>query len=119
MRRHWRAAKLDTGPSRRRLADRALAGVYLVLMGMAAMLSVLLAALLLAVAGAAYLPIPRIDKAVRWIVVHISAMLGDSYMLAHCPVQFAAMRTHVASDLAWLQNHCKRVAALAHSQEAV
>jgi hypothetical protein len=116
--RRSRAAKLDTKLLRRLVADSALAGVYLVLMGVAAMLSVLLAALLLAVALAAYLPIPRIDKAVRWVVVNISAMLGDSYMLAHCPVQFAAMRTHVASDLAWLQSRCEKVAVVAHSQGA-
>jgi hypothetical protein len=30
------------------------------------------------------LPIPRIDQAVRWVAVKISAVLGDSYMLAHC-----------------------------------
>jgi hypothetical protein len=118
MRRHWRAAAPVTRLSRGQAADLALAGVYLALMGVAAMLSVLLAAFLLAVALAAYLPIPRIDKAVRWVVVHISAMLGDSYMLAHCPVQFAAMRTQVASDLAWLQGRCKRVAVIAHSQGA-
>jgi hypothetical protein len=117
MRRHWsRAVKPDA--ERFWLASGALAVVYAVLMGVAAMLSVLQAALLLAVALAAYLPIPRIDKAVRWVVVHIAAMLGDSYMLAHCPVQFAAMRTQVASDLGWLQERCDKVAVVAHSQGA-
>jgi hypothetical protein len=116
----WRAAKPECKLKLlwRLAADRALAGVYLVLMGVAAMLSVLLAALLLAVALAAYLPIPRIDKAVRWVVAHIAAMLGDSYMLAHCPVQFAAMRTQVASDLARLQERCDKIAVVAHSQGA-
>jgi len=117
MRRHWRAAGPARGLSRTLMAE-VLAGIYLVLMGVAAVLSVLLAALLLAVALAAYLPIPRIDKAVRWVVVNISAVLGDSYMLAHCPVQFAAMRTQVARDLAWLQDRCERVAVVAHSQGA-
>ena len=117
MRRHWRAARLARGRSRT-LAARILAGTYLVLMGVAATLSVRLAVMLLTVALAAYLPIPRIDKAVRWVMVHISAMLGDSYMLAHCPVQFAAMRTQVARDLAWLQDRCEKVAVVAHSQGA-
>jgi hypothetical protein len=117
MRRHWRAARLARGLWRMLMAG-AVAGIYLVLMGVAALLSVLLAAVLLAVALAAYLPIPRIDKAVRWVVVHVSAVLGDSYMLAHCPVQFAAMRTQVAHDLAWLQDRCERVAVVAHSQGA-
>jgi hypothetical protein len=92
MRRHWRPVRCavtklrhrqcadnqDTEPVRRLAADGALAGVYVVLMGVAAMLSVLLAALLLAVALAAYLPIPRIDKAVRWVVAHIAAMLATA-----------------------------------------
>ena len=64
------------------------------------------------------LPIPRIDQAVRWVAVKISAVLGDSYMLAHCPVQFAAMRTQVARDLRWLQERCEKVAVVAHSQGA-
>lgn len=119
MRRHWNAASLKDRYSRGWAAELALAGVFVVLMGVAAMLSVLQAALLLVVALAAYLPIPRIDEAVRWTVVHISAMLGDSYMLAHCPVQFAAMRSQVARDLAWLQDRCERVAVVAHSQGAV
>jgi hypothetical protein len=123
MRRHWQAASAEDAEGRKprrrdRATDRALAGIYLLFMGTAAMLSVLLAALLLVVALTAYLPIPRIDQAVRWIVVHTSAMLGDSYMLAHCPVQFAAMRTQVARDLAWLQGRCEKVAVVAHSQGA-
>jgi hypothetical protein len=117
MRRHWHAARLAHGLSRALVAG-AVAGIYVVLMGVAALVSVLLAAVLLAVALAAYLPIPRIDEAVRWVVVHISSVLGDSYMLAHCPVQFAAMRTQVAHDLAWLQGRCERVAVVAHSQGA-
>jgi hypothetical protein len=58
------------------------------------------------------------QQAVRWVAVRISAVLGDSYMLAHCPVQFAAMRTQVAGDLRWLQDRCERVAIVAHSQGA-
>lgn len=73
---------------------------------------------LLALAVAAYLPIPRIDQAVHWVVVRVSAVLGDSYMLAHCPVQLAAMRTKVAGDLRWLQDRCEKVAVVAHSQGA-
>ena len=42
----------------------------------------------------------------KWVVVQLSAILGDSYLLAHCPVQFAAMRTKVADDLRWLQQRC-------------
>jgi hypothetical protein len=118
LRRHWhRAARADK-PWHRRLADRAMALVYLVLMGVAAMLSVLLSLLLLVLAVAEKLPIPRIDQAVRWVAVRISAVLGDSYMLAHCPVQFAAMRTQVAHDLRWLQERCEKVAVVAHSQGA-
>jgi hypothetical protein len=39
-------------------------------------------------------------------------------LLAHCPVQFAAMRTQVARDLRWLQGRCEKVAVVAHSQGA-
>jgi hypothetical protein len=118
MQRHWNRAKRVDKPWHRRLADRAVAPCYLVLMAVAAMTSVLLSLALLALAMIEKLPIPRIDKAVRWVAVKISAVLGDSYMLAHCPVQFAAMRTQVARDLRWLQDRCEKVAVVAHSQGA-
>jgi hypothetical protein len=118
MRRHWQRARRTAKPSYRRLADRVMALVYLVLMGAAAMLSVLWCILLVLLEVAAKLPIPRIDQAVRWVTVKISAVLGDSYMLAHCPVQFAAMRTQVARDLRWLQERCEKVVVVAHSQGA-
>jgi len=116
MRRHWWQARRAQGPWW--LADYVMAACYLALMGVAAMLSVLLSGVLLALAVAAHLPIPRIDLAVHWVVVRVSAVLGDSYMLAHCPVQFAAMRTKVAGDLRWLQERCDKVAVVAHSQGA-
>lgn len=118
MHRHWNRAKRAKKSWHRRLADRAMALCYLVLMAVAATASVLLSLVLLALAVVEKLPIPRIDQAVRWVAVRISAILGDSYMLAHCPVQFAAMRTQVARDLHWLQDHCEKVAVVAHSQGA-
>jgi hypothetical protein len=102
----------------RRLAHVAAALCCALLMCGAAMLSILLSILLFALAMAAKLPIPRIELAVRWVVVKISSVLGDSYVLAHCPVQFAAMRTKVAHDLRWLQERCGKVAIVAHSQGA-
>ena len=120
MRRHWHQAESNpaslTMPGR--LAHAVVALWYALLMCIAGMLSVLLSILLLALAVAAKLPIPRIELAVRWVVVKISSVLGDSYVLAHCPVQFAAMRTKVARDLHWLQERCNRVAIVAHSQGA-
>jgi hypothetical protein len=119
MRRHWHRAQRADKSRRRRLADRAVAACYLGLMALAAMASVLLSLLLLALAVLEKLPIPRIDEAVRWVAVKVSAVLGgDSYMLAHCPVQFAAMRSQVASDLHWLQERCEKVAIVGHSQGA-
>jgi hypothetical protein len=101
-----------------RLTHVAAALCYLVLMSIAGMLSVLVSLLLLALAVAAKLPIPQIDRAVRWTIVKISSTLGDIYVLAHCPVQYAAMRTKVAQDLRLLQRRCERVAVVAHSQGA-
>lgn len=118
MHRHWNRAKRTEKSWHRRLADLAMALCYLGLMAVAATASVLLSLILLALAVVEKLPIPRIDQAVRWVAVRISAVLGDSYMLAHCPVQFAAMRTQVARDLRWLQDHCEKVAVVAHSQGA-
>jgi hypothetical protein len=118
MHRHWNRAKRAEKSWHRRLADLAMALCYPGLMAVAAMASVLLSLVLLALALVEKLPIPRIDEAVRWVAVRISAVLGDSYMLAHCPVQFAAMRTQVARDLRWLQDHCETVAVVAHSQGA-
>jgi len=120
MRRHSRQAGCAWSQRKRLLAlsDAVSAMWYALLMAMAATLSVLLSLVLLALAVADKLPIPRIDATVRWVVVRVSCILGDSYMLAHCPVQFAAMRTQVARDLNWLQAHCARVAIVAHSQGA-
>jgi hypothetical protein len=121
LRRHWRqyTRDRDRGIALARRLDSASACLaYLVLMGVAAMSSVLLSVVLLVLALAASLPIPRIDAAVQWVVVRLSATLGDSYLLAYCPVQFAAMRTKVARDLRWLQDHCDVVAVVAHSQGA-
>jgi hypothetical protein len=118
MHRHWRRAMRTGKPWHRRLADRVIAVCYLAPMAVAAMASVVLSLLLLTLAVVEKLPIPRIDQAVRWVAVKISAVLGDSYMLAHCPVQFAAMRTQVARDLRWLQDRCEKVAIVAHSQGA-
>jgi hypothetical protein len=118
MRRHWQRARRADKSWHRRLSDRIMALCYLGLMAVAATVSVLLSLVLLALAVLEKLPIPRIDLAVRWVAVKISAVLGDSYMLAHCPVQFAAMCTQVASDLRWLQDRCEKVAVVAHSQGA-
>jgi hypothetical protein len=118
MRRHWYRSKRADKPWHRRLADRIMVGCYLPLMAVAAMASVLLSLALLVLAVLEKLPIPRIDKAVRWVAINISALIGDSYMLAHCPVQFAAMCTQVADDLRWLQERCERVVIVAHSQGA-
>ena len=86
-----RCACIGTGPDalasrHRRTADWIVAVSYVVPMAAAAMASVLLSLVLLALAVAEKLPIPRIDLAVRWVAVRRSAVLGDSYMLAHCPV---------------------------------
>jgi hypothetical protein len=126
MRRHLRQAIAKKGPrhSRQpiswhsRLPHAWAALCYLGLLAIAGMLSVLSSLLLLALAVAAKLPIPQIDRAVRWTVVKISSTLGDIYVLAHCPVQYAAMRTKVAHDLRSLLRTCKRVAVVAHSQGA-
>lgn len=118
MRRHWYEAGKNRAHPYLRLAHVAAVLCYGVLMGIAGMLSVLLSGLLLLLAVAAKLPIPQIDQAVQWTIVKISSVLGDSYVLAQCPVQFAAMRTKVADDLRWLQDRCDRVAVVAHSQGA-
>jgi hypothetical protein len=127
MRRHWRLAKVnpahcppdmddtDPAPLYRRLV---VVPSYLILMGLAAIFSVLASVVLFAVAIAALLPIPRIDLAVHWVVVKLSSVLGDTYLLEHCPVEFAAMRSQVAHDLSWLQDHCTKVAVVGHSQGA-
>src|SRR5262249_25508354 len=104
MRRHWYQARHISAqtepPWYWSAAVHAVAALsYAVLMGFAATLSVLTSLVLMIMALAAKLPIPRIDQAVHWVVVRLSAVLGDTYVLAHCPVQFAAMRTKVARDL--------------------
>lgn len=116
MRRHWHRAQRADKSRRRRAADRTVAVRYLALMALAALASVLLSPLLLAQAVLENLPIPRIDEAARWVALKTSVVLGDRYMLAHCPVQFAAMRTQVARDLHWLQDCCEKVAIVAHSE---
>jgi hypothetical protein len=124
MRRHLRQAIKDPEHKDQpiswysRLPHAGAALCYLGLLGIAGMLSILSSLLLLALAVIAKLPIPQIDRAVRWTIVKISSTLGDIYVLAHCPVQYAAMRTRVAHDLRSLQRKCKKVAVVAHSQGA-
>lgn len=118
MRRHWGQYRSPRAPLAWRLGNLVVSACYGVLMGVGAMSSVLLSVVLFTLAVAALLPIPRIDDAVKWVVVRLSAMLGDSYLLAHCPVQFAAMRARVEADLRWLQERCDVVAVVAHSQGA-
>lgn len=67
MRRHWHRAGRAGKAWHRRAADRVVAVSYLVPMAVAAMASVLLSLVLLALALAEKLPIPRIDQAVRWV----------------------------------------------------
>ena len=57
----------DPAPLYRRLV---VVPSYLILMGLAAIFSVLASVVLFAVAIAALLPIPRIDLAVHWVVVN-------------------------------------------------
>ena len=110
------------GGSAERLPSRLRHGMwavlYFVLMSLAAVISVPLTLLLFAVAVGSLLPIPRIDRAVQWVVVHLSAVLGDSYVLVRCPMEYAAMRTRVAANLAWLEKYCDKVVIVAHSQGA-
>src|SRR5207302_7465241 len=96
----------DTGDPAPLYLRLAVALGYLSLMGLAAISSVLLSLALYLLAIAALLPIPRIDQAVRCVMVKLSAVLGDSYVLAHCPVEFAAMRSRVDRYLAWLWDGC-------------
>jgi hypothetical protein len=83
MRRHWQRARRVGKPWYRRLADRLMALCYLGFMAVAAMASVLLSLVLLALAVVEKLPIPRIDKAVLAATVsaHDPAALGV-YVLA-------------------------------------
>jgi hypothetical protein len=129
LRRHWHAAwprETVTDPGQppgsyvrfRRARSAAAVLAYSALMGIAAMASVLISLLLLALAIADKLPIPRIDDAVDTVIVRLSAMLGDTYLLAHCPVQLAAMQSRFAADLKWLSARCSKIAIVGHSQGA-
>jgi hypothetical protein len=129
LRRRWGAFSSGMAPSlsgtsmegigaRGRALQLAWVVFYAIGMGIAAVLSVPLAVVLLAFAIASVLPIPRVDQAVQWVVVHLSAIVGDSYVLVRCPVEYAAMRTQVARDLAWLEQRCTKVVIVAHSQGA-
>lgn len=116
--RHWLQTKKDSKERAPLPLRLALVVGYLILMSLAAISSVLLSLVWFAVAIATLLPIPRIDLAVHWMVVKLSAVLGDTYVLAHCPMEFAAMRSQVARDLGWLRDHCDKVAVVGHSQGA-
>jgi hypothetical protein len=126
MHRHLHAAYSKDSDERRRSdpeRDSRLSHLWKVawygfLMLVAASLSIIIAILLLSLAVASILPIPRIDRAVQWIVVKLSAFLGDSYVLVRCPVEYAAMRARVQRDLTWLQTKCDRIVVVAHSQGA-
>jgi hypothetical protein len=84
MHRHLQAAfpkdsegRRVSGPAlRQRLSHLLQVLWYGALMFVAASLSIILAILLLALAVASMLPIPRIERAVQWVVVKLSSFLG-------------------------------------------
>jgi hypothetical protein len=64
------------------------------------------------------IPIPRVQAAAKTAAVKLANTVGDSFVLVSSSVQYDAMVSQVAADLAWLSMRTRKVAIVAHSQGA-
>jgi hypothetical protein len=95
---------------------RSLSRVISVSVALVAML--LLQVAIGALALLAVVPIPRLRAALSGLLLKLTGVLGDSYVLLESELQAAAIVSKAQRDLDWLSQRCRAVAVLAHSQGA-
>jgi hypothetical protein len=82
-------------------------------------LSLLLIALWCAVSLIALVPVGSLRRRVYAMLIEITGVVGDSYVLINDPIQRVAFAGSTRRALAWLRAQgCARVAVVAHSQGA-
>lgn len=91
-------------------------GAYAVVYASALPLAALGAVVLVVMLAGILFPIPQVSERAKKAALLLSNTLGDSYVLVSSAVQFDAMVTRVARDLAWLAAEAKNVIVVAHSQ---
>ena len=75
--------------------------------------------MLVALAGLLVLgliPWERLRSAIARYQLRLAASVGDSYVLVTRPIEAAAILTRFRHNLRWLEQRCRRVAIVAHSQ---
>ena len=66
----------------------------------------------------ALVPIPRLRKALSGMLLTLTGVLGDSYVLIESELQSSAIINRTRDTLVWLAADCEAVIVLAHSQGA-
>jgi hypothetical protein len=82
-------------------------------------ISIIVVALLALLLVLAIPPIPSLRRMLLRVQQALAGTLGDCFVLAHSPIQRAAIVSHVRRDLEWLTSQgCEKIAVIAHSQGA-
>jgi hypothetical protein len=66
----------------------------------------------------AWVPIPKMRRALSALLLRISGTLGDSYILLESPLQAAAALSVTRRNIQRLADQCEKVVVVAHSQGA-
>lgn len=102
------SSKTDT----RRLLREILALIVWLPLSILLQVSVLLLSLL------ALLPIPFVRNALSGVLLAITGVLGDSFVLVESDLQRSAIVSKTRATLRWLARRCETVVVVAHSQGA-
>lgn len=105
---------------RRRWGAGAVAETKAVLVSLGVSLPIVLAFQLavLALSILAVLPIPPLRKGLSALLLAMTGVLGDAFVLIENPVQRAALVERTRRSLHWLVERCQGVMVVAHSQGA-
>lgn len=94
------------------------AALYLFALVASIVLASLLQIAIVALSLLAILPIPGIHKALAGMLLALTGVLGDSYVLIESDLQRSAIVKKTRTALEWLSERCESVVVIAHSQGA-
>lgn len=100
-------------PFWRRVADRVVAGILVII---AALVAAIITPLALGLLVLSLVPVPVVSDFIRRLVQNLSGSFGDLLVLVRSPVRFAAMAERVRDDIDELHERAERVMVVAHSQ---
>lgn len=111
----FRRGKRENQPRKVRVVRKV---IFFVLFACSLPLAAIGAAALALLLVALVAPIDAVNQRAKQVALLFASTIGDSYVLISSSVQFDAMVTKVASDIAWLSEKAECVAVVAHSQGA-